>query len=144
MSLMKRYVLGFLFDEERRRVALILKNKPEWQAGHLNGIGGKIEANEGNHAAMVREFEEETGVHFERFSAFAKMYGDDWECFVFRGFDSDALNSVETKTDEIVSIFEIEVLRGHPIISNLNWLIPLAIDESSDGENPPRFAQVRY
>ena len=53
---MKEYVVGFMFSEE------ILKNKPDWQAGRLNGVGGKVEPNEYPDQAMVREFEEETGV----------------------------------------------------------------------------------
>lgn len=42
---MKKYVLGFMFSTEDRgqKVALIKKLKPKWQAGLLNGIGGKIE-----------------------------------------------------------------------------------------------------
>jgi hypothetical protein len=37
------YVVGFAFDTDGR-VALIRKNRPEWQAGRLNGIGGHVEA----------------------------------------------------------------------------------------------------
>jgi len=55
-----RYVLGFMFDRDYAEVALILKNRPAWQAGKWNGIGGKIEGDETPHAAMVREFTEET------------------------------------------------------------------------------------
>ncbi len=43
---MKGYVLGFAFDEDYEWVALIKKNRPQWQAGKLNGVGGKIEPNE--------------------------------------------------------------------------------------------------
>lgn len=55
------YVVGFAFDY-LRRVWLIRKNRPEWQAGKLNGIGGKIEPNETSIEAMSREFMEEAGV----------------------------------------------------------------------------------
>ena len=40
----KYYVLGFLFSPDCKRVALIIKNRPDWQAGFLNGIGGKIDS----------------------------------------------------------------------------------------------------
>lgn len=42
------YVAGFLFGPMPRHnyVALIRKNKPDWQKGKLNGIGGKVEAGE--------------------------------------------------------------------------------------------------
>jgi hypothetical protein len=57
----RRYVVGFMFDFAFERVALIRKRKPIWQAGKLNGIGGKIEANETREEAMRREFIEEAG-----------------------------------------------------------------------------------
>jgi len=60
------YVLGFVFNKSRTKVALIKKNRPEWQAGKLNGIGGKIEENEACVDAMSREFLEETGYFIER------------------------------------------------------------------------------
>ena len=59
---MKNYVVGFVFNRKMREVLLIHKLKPEWQAGRLNGIGGKVEPNEDYSTAMVREFEEETGM----------------------------------------------------------------------------------
>jgi hypothetical protein len=34
-------VAGFLFRNNDTEVALIRKNKPDWQKGKLNGIGGK-------------------------------------------------------------------------------------------------------
>lgn len=40
---MKEYVLGFAFNRERTKIVLILKNRPDWQKGKYNGIGGKIE-----------------------------------------------------------------------------------------------------
>jgi hypothetical protein len=36
------YVVGFLFRNNLSEVALIKKDRPAWQAGHLNGIGGKL------------------------------------------------------------------------------------------------------
>jgi 8-oxo-dGTP diphosphatase len=41
----------------------MLKNRPEYQAGLHNGLGGKVEVDEKPKHAMAREFEEETGVH---------------------------------------------------------------------------------
>jgi 8-oxo-dGTP diphosphatase len=59
---MQNYVLGFAFDTHGERLALIRKNRPTWQAGRLNGIGGKLEPGESAIQAMVREFAEEAGV----------------------------------------------------------------------------------
>ena len=43
-----RYVLGFLFRDNCTSVVLIRKDKPRWQAGLLNGVGGKINDGETN------------------------------------------------------------------------------------------------
>lgn len=60
---MKHYVLAFIFDQERKNVLLIQKNKPRWQAGKWNGVGGKIKGGERAYEAVYREIQEETG-HF--------------------------------------------------------------------------------
>ena len=43
-------------------VLLVLKNKPAWQKGRLNLVGGKVEPGEAPHEAAVRELEEESGL----------------------------------------------------------------------------------
>jgi 8-oxo-dGTP pyrophosphatase MutT (NUDIX family) len=97
-----RYVLGFYFTLDQRRVALIRKNKPEWQAGRLNGIGGKIEEGERPIDAMVREFAEEAGYATspESWRNFAEMSfpGCSVECFAATGDPQH----VKTMTDEMV------------------------------------------
>lgn len=56
-----KYVVGFMFSEDSSKVALIRKNRPEWQKGLLNGIGGHCESSDKNNQdTMIREFEEET------------------------------------------------------------------------------------
>lgn len=55
------YVLGFMFNLAESKVLLVWKNRPAWQAGKLNGVGGKIEEGETPIQAMNREFAEETG-----------------------------------------------------------------------------------
>ena len=59
---MQHYVCGFLFSPDRSRVLLIRKRRPAWQAGRLNGVGGKVEAGEALYHAMRREFREEAGL----------------------------------------------------------------------------------
>lgn len=56
------YTLGFVFNPERTHVMLIRKTRPQWQAGLLNGIGGKLEEDESDSECMIREFKEETGL----------------------------------------------------------------------------------
>jgi 8-oxo-dGTP diphosphatase len=56
------YCLGFVVDPSGERVLLMEKRRPSWQAGRLNGIGGKVEGEETGVEAMVRECQEETGL----------------------------------------------------------------------------------
>lgn len=55
-------VVGFIFNKEMSKVLLIEREKPAWQAGKLNGIGGHLEKGETIHQCMVRECKEETGL----------------------------------------------------------------------------------
>ena len=120
------YVVGFAFGVGE--VALIRKARPDWQKGRLNGIGGHIEEGESSHEAMVREFEEETGVELIYWDLFAKLQGKDWSCDFFRVFGVD-LTTLKTTTDEEVVIIDSKNLADHEIINNLKWLIPLALDK---------------
>lgn len=56
----ERFVVGFVFSKNPERILLVLKNRPAWQSGKFNGIGGKIENFETPLEAMNREFVEET------------------------------------------------------------------------------------
>lgn len=135
-----KYVLGFLFNVKLTRVVLIRKQRPSWQRGLLNGIGGKIEHGETPEEAMVREFQEETGVTVKEWIGFTKMTGphksdpDSWEVSCFYAFAGDKFfATIKTTTDEEVVILHPSLIyRGCPdsIHSNLAWLIPLAIDFS--------------
>lgn len=126
---MQSYVLGFLFSPDKKHVALIRKNKPDWQKGKLNGIGGKIEPSDASPlVAMVREFEEETGMFAKGWQHYAMLGNENARVEVFRLF---ALNevSLESTTDEIVSWHPINKLEKLACIPNLRWLIPLAFDD---------------
>lgn len=57
-----KYVVGIAVDPDRTHGLFVLKNRPVWQAGFLNGVGGKIEDGESPAEAMVREFYEETKI----------------------------------------------------------------------------------
>lgn len=132
------YVLGFMFNEEKEKVLLIRKNRPDFQKEKLNGIGGKIENSvrvSGNISpdlpesplqAMVREFYEETGFYWDSWEKVCDVMGEDWHIEVFKAFGD--INKARTVTDEEVCIVDINNLPKN-IMSNLSWLIPMALQK---------------
>lgn len=99
------YVVGFAFDQYGA-VALINKNKPAWQKGKWNGVGGHIEPTDpSTRYAIAREFHEETAMYTQP---------EQWR-HVGRSIESDAvvqiftarvpLLHVHTNTAETVRVF---------------------------------------
>lgn len=123
---MQAYVCGFAFDDTGN-VALIRKQRPEWQKGRLNGIGGHVEDRESGAEAMRREFWEETGVRVHDWELFVTLEGREWFCEFYRAFDVD-LSKAKTTTDEQVEVYSTLEKLPKDVITNLNWLIPLALD----------------
>jgi len=131
----QEYVCGFLFNPERRSVVLIQKNRPEWQKGRLNGVGGHID-NDIEHTypavAMSREFEEETDVKIipnDWFPLIELTDKRNWKVYFFTAFaDKKQWNSIKQTTDEIIVKVRLDFLARSNTIYNLQWLIPLALD----------------
>jgi len=136
--MIKEYVLGFCFTRDKKKVVLISKLRPAWQNGSLNGIGGKVETYDNSPLdAMIREFKEETGV--ETLIA-------DWDYFTKMIFPNDIMGGVavvhcyrmfsnlawqcKTTEEEEIILVDINELDKFDKISNLNFLIPLALDEN--------------
>lgn len=134
------YVLGFLFSSDLRNVSLIQKQKPEWQKGRFNGIGGKIEEGEQPPDAMAREFNEETGVwvHPDQWREFAMLHssnGRHWRVHIFYAVD-DNLNHVRTMEEERVILTSASsVVQGvWNTIGNVPWLVAMALAVASGKE----------
>lgn len=133
---MQHYVNGFLFSPDRQRVALIRKRQPAWQAGRMNGIGGKVEPGETSLEAMVREFEEEAGVSTlpDDWQHFVTLSGEGFVIRFYRAF-SDRIDDVRTVEAEEVSVHPVDTLPER-VLHNLRWLIPMALDAKLDLQNP--------
>jgi len=125
------HVLGFVFDPTFKHVALIRKNRPEWAAGLLNGIGGKVEDTDlGIVDSMIREFKEETGVEitdWKQFGIFSsKKYQFRIGCFAAV---SPSVYNVQSVTDEEVCLQEVRhVLCSlpHYYCENTQWMVAMA------------------
>lgn len=134
------HVAGFLFNSTRNKVVLIKKNRPKWQSGRYNGVGGKFEEKDSCYeAAMTREFFEETGVKIpkEKWKLFCQYFwSEGFVCFYSCHDEYDQyFPYVKTVTDEELGIFDVSEL-PHNKIYNLNWLVPLANDPSLDFTKP--------
>ena len=145
---MKKYVLGFAFDHKKQIVVLIEKQKPDWQKGRYNGVGGKVEPYDDSPLdAMVREFEEETGLKTiaPMWKQFATMIfkddimGGEAQVYCFRMFNSDIHKCKSMENEQIKrfhclpELFEVSDFQSwkvQPLISNLHVLIPMAMDEN--------------
>jgi 8-oxo-dGTP diphosphatase len=108
-------------------VLLIRKNRPAWQAGKLNGVGGKVEASDAEAlAAMVREFREEAGLEIAEWHDVLTLTAAGWHTHFYRAFgDIDAARAM---TDEPLEIHPTREL-PRDTIPNLHWMIPLMLDE---------------
>lgn len=128
---MIRYVCGFVFSPDKKLVALIEKQKPKWQKGKWNGIGGKVEPEDESDAhTMTREYKEETGLYcsWNCWTEIVTLRGDDWECVFFYHI-TPLVVRVKSMEKEHVAIHPTDSLPKN-VIFNLNWLIPLAMDEN--------------
>ena len=61
---MKKFVVIFLFTKDYKKVLMVKRNKPPYK-GCWNGIGGKIEENETEIQATIRECYEETEIKLD-------------------------------------------------------------------------------
>lgn len=129
-----------MFDKRTQElVALIRKKRPDWQAGKVNGVGGKIERGEKAHAAMVREFQEETGVKTAATAWELFFLLDDeahgYRVYYYRSFGD--LSKLRSTTEEEIEVWSLEdtQCKNQEMICNLSWLIPMALDTTfKDGE----------
>lgn len=131
------YVVGFMFDKELHHVQLIEKNRPAWQAGRLNGVGGKVHEGEASLVAMYREFFEETGYAIEEqpeWSKFGRAEGVSKEtgkpfCIDYYSSVGD-LTKVSKTTDEPPVAIPLESIWFEKCLQNVLWLVPLALEHT--------------
>ena len=132
---MVNYVCGLMFSPELDRVALIRKNRPEFQRGRLNGIGGKIEENETPIDAMVREFWEETGcktdhsdwVLFHKIEEYNEDEYDYGYSVCFYCCSSNKIDELQTMTDEPIEVISCGSVNEAFTMNNIKEYVPYSI-----------------
>lgn len=134
-----KYVLGFLFDLKDDTVLLVRKNRPTWQEGLLNGIGGKIENGEEPLEAMIREFKEEVGYEQDDWNHFltCKFSGEEKSkmyCFKIFKFGFDNPKAINDVGENILKIPMSSIYTRTDKMQNLQWMIPLALHEPGDSK----------
>lgn len=129
-----QYVVGFMFAPRfgEEYVLLIGKNRPSWQTGKLNGVGGRIEPGESAELAMCREFREEVGIdttpgNWRLFATLHLRYGT---VRFFSANEPEAITPTQ-RTDEKPHWVNLNAVlrRNVESVHNLRWLLPLALDE---------------
>ncbi len=132
---MIKYTLGFIFNPELDKVLLVHKQRPDWQKGRLNGIGGKIEPGEESIRCIVREVAEECGLNTNKdeWVYLGKIRSPQSDVDLYTLVWRDALSNAMTCGDEEIAWFPAHDLPGNAI-TNLSWLIPLAKDKIKHGE----------
>src|SRR5688572_10928292 len=100
-----KYVAGFVFNEDASRVLLIHKQKPDWQLGKFNGVGGKIRRGESPVQAMTRECNEEAGLLLRghRWKEFCVLQGDGFVVHFFNAFvENNIFDHAKSATAEAI------------------------------------------
>jgi len=136
-----------MFSENKQEVLLIQKDRLEWQAGKLNGIGGKQEPNDSTSLdTQIRESREETGIDtkISDWELFCIIYGTEtknktgteigstYRIYCYKAFNNSLYDArvVETEIPMVLDLFNPEKedhIKYFPILPNVNWLIPMAL-----------------
>jgi 8-oxo-dGTP diphosphatase len=133
--MIQKYTLGFLFNHDLSRVLLIHKLRPAWQKGMVNGLGGKFEKDETAKTCITREVEEETNLKtnpsdWQKIGELhSSKFAVDVMVAIYSGQASDAVSNEEEK----VEWFPTSNLPKN-IMTNLSWLIPLALEKIEEKE----------
>jgi 8-oxo-dGTP diphosphatase len=124
----QKYCVGFLLDPTLSKVVLIRKQKPAWQQGLLNGVGGKIgdvNTKETALEAMNREFAEETGVQGLEWTQFLNLKTPHSDLSFFRAIGN--VHRVISLTEEEVGVYDVhDVMDRCDTMPNLRWCIQMA------------------
>lgn len=128
---MKEFSLGFIFDASHKKVLLVHKEKPDWQKGKINGIGGKLEQGESPVACIARETREESCLNIpEENWTFLGLLStkDSWRIHTYMTTYEGNMTDAQKGDHEEIEWFSSEKLPPE-CIPNLTWIIPFAQEQ---------------
>lgn len=126
---MNNYVLCIANDTEN--YIMIQKNRPDWQKGKFNYVGGKIENDETPLNSAIREFYEETGVQTDEKTWEYKgvLYRDSgqnqFKIWIYYA-KNEIFKNCKTMTDEKI-YFKNDYIN---CLSNIEWLTKMMEDDA--------------
>lgn len=128
---MNKYCLGVIFSNDLSRVFLLRRDHPEWQAGRLNGFGGKLLPGELSRDSMRREAMEEAGYEGE-WKRLGRMYGEppSFNCVIFFSVmtkDTPAPAARESQAVEEIPVADLAAFESQ-MIPPLSLIIRAALD----------------
>ncbi len=121
-----RFVLALLFTADRKEVVLMRRTRPDWQAGRVNALGGRLLNGELVSDGARREVREESGVDVEGWTEVLIWEDAEYRMHVMRAV-SDLARLASTMEDQVVFLADVDALPENAI-ANLRWLVPLALD----------------
>lgn len=125
------YASCLLIDENDPSIVLLIrKNRPSWQAGKLNIIGGHVEDGESPIEAAIREVLEETGIIISDPRPFCTLITQTPSCAMVYFFVAITdIKQAKQLTDEGLEEFDTGYYEFSysDCIPNLKYLIPLAM-----------------
>ena len=124
---MQHYVLTFC-GTENCFIALE-KEKPEWQKGRINLVGGKVEPGESPKDAALREFQEETGIAPHRAEYYGEIFHNNGMIHVYKIWYAGNQQILPTDYEQPfwTNLQELLHFDNRPLIPNLQVIIPLLI-----------------
>ena len=102
------------------------RDRPAWQAGRVNALGGRLMAGESAAMAARREVREECGVDVAEWREVLAWEDAEYRMHVMSAM-SDRARDARTMEDQEVFLANVNAL-PHNVIDNLRWLVPLALD----------------
>ena len=140
---MQKYVVGFVFSKDLNSVLLMHKNRPAWQNGLVNGLGGKVEEGEDTFITISREIEEESGLVIpkESWVKVGRVYSGSFTMDVFGHIYEGGINDAFTKEDQPIEWFKVNDLPRNTI-ENAHLLVHITLDKLKN--NNFELFEVKY